>query len=241
MRMPPKDRACLQSFMPYRGNHGYAKTLLGILCLILAHGPAMGGQFSYKSAVVMAPKSCGSEVWYGDHEEAYGAELTCRLDAPASLKLETLQPRGESGSYALEAKYQVREHGSEGIAVGLVTTSGFDPGAGRVTDAALVVPISVRLVPDRLNVHLNVGGVHVRDVGDTKATWGTAVELRIAGPFTAIGEAFATGGEDPTLHAGLQAELMDGRLAMSLSYLDEGASGGLDGWLAGAAFHVVSF
>lgn len=225
--------------MPDGRKRARASAVLGILCLM--QGPVQAGQFSYKSAAVMAARSCGSEVWYSDHVEAYGAELTCRLEAPASLKLETLQPRGGSGSYALEAKYQIRGHDKDDIALGVVATSGFDPGAGRVTDAALVVPVSLRLIPERLNVHLNVGGVHARDTGSTEETWGAAVELRIAGPFTAIGEAFAAGGENPTLHAGVQAEVMDGQVAMSLSYLDGGAPGDPDGWLAGAAFHVASF
>lgn len=213
-----------------------------IAVLVLVVTPAVdAGQFTYKTASVMPSRQCDGETWYGDHDETYGAEFTCRLDAPFSLKLEAGLPRNGPESLAVEAKYEFRGLRSDRLALGITAASGMETGSGSVTGGAVIVPLSLRLVPDRLALHLNAGASHSRDTGDTSAYWGGAVELALTGPFTAVAETFGTGGDDPTVRTGLQASLLDGRLALSVSYLDELETGGVHGWAAGAAFQVVTF
>lgn len=207
----------------------------------LAVDAAMAGQFSYKSGGLMAPGQCASELWYAGDAEALGAEIECRGDAPLNLKIKTSMPRDGANVHGLEAEYQLRDYGNGRYALGVNLSASLDDATGRVTGTKLIVPFSVHAAPGLLDIHFNLGASHSRVTDDTQGYWGVAAELYLGETFSMVGETLATGSKDPTVHGGLQASLMNGRLTLSLSYRDDTAPSGAQGWSAGADFRVLTF
>lgn len=217
------------------------KAALGMF-LLLAAGPAMAsGQYVVQPGAVAGPRSCAAEMWHSDFGDANLANLTCRADAPFHFTAEAGVPESGPESYVFEGHYQFRSYDRAGYDLGLFAGTNYDTGADEITETLLLVPVTVRPIPDRLNVHLNLGAVHSHRDGETDTFWGAAAELKLFGPVTAMAETFGTSGNDPTLHGGLRLTLLDGRLTLDASYLDEQSENGVDGWAAGAAFRVATF
>lgn len=217
------------------------KAALGMFLLVVGGSAMASGQYVVQPGAVAGPRSCAAEFWHSGFGDANLANFTCRADAPFHFTVEAGVPESGPESYVFEGHYQFRSYDQSGYDVGLFAGTNYDTGSDKVTESLVLVPVTFKPIPDRLNVHVNLGAVHSHEANDTRAFWGAAAELRLFGPVTAVAETFGADGDDPTVHAGLRLTLLDGRLTLDASYLDEREEGGVDGWAAGAAFQVATF
>lgn len=212
------------------------------LCLVFLAGQTMAsGQYVVQPGAVAGARACAMEVWHGEATDTNSVNLTCRGDAPFHMTAEVGFPESGSEAVVVEGHYQFQGYEQAGYDLGLFGGTSYDTGPDDITESILLVPVTFRPVPERLNVHLNLGAVHAHEPGDTDVFWGAAAELALGGPFTAVAETFGRGGNDPTVQGGLRATVLDGRLTFDVSYLEETADGGASGWAAGAAFQVATF
>lgn len=199
------------------------------------------GQYVVQPGAASAARACTLEAWRSDFGQTSLANVTCRADAPVHFTVEVGVPDSGSEQYVFEGHYQLRSHASGGYDLGVFAGTSYDSGPGTLAESVLLVPATLTPVADRVGLHFNLGAVYDHQSNDTEPFWGAAVEWRLIGPLTLVGESFAVDGVRPTLHAGLRLPLLDSRLTLDVSYLDEGEPGGAQGWAAGAAVRLLSF
>lgn len=215
-------------------------TAATVLLLTTLHAHA-SGQYEVEDADLVDPRSCEFEAWHNNAEDANFFGGTCRGEQPFDVTLEAEMPRFAREAIALEGKYLLRGVRDHGYGLGLFGGAVYDTDTDRVEETYLLVPFTTEPVTDRLALHLNLGGVHVREGSDTELFWGVGTETALFGPVALLAEVFGNEEDDPTVHAGLQAAFFDEQLIVDLSWFEPLESGAENGWAGGIRLGILSF
>lgn len=108
------------------------------------------------------------------------------------LQGKTLLKPLESGGYGI------------GMALGSVRHPAISPGRNLLGDLYFNLPASFSFSDDEVVLHLNLGALHSRAAGATRATWGAGSETRLSASAFLIAEAFGQDRGRPYYQFGLR-------------------------------------
>jgi len=218
-----------------------AGTAMG--CLLIGNSQVhASGQYVVQDAETVDIRSCEIELWHNNVDDANFVNTICRFgDAPAQINLEVEMPRtADREVLALEGKYLFRELHTDGYGLGLFLSLVYDTDSRNIEERALWGMYTVDAIPDRMQLHFNLGATHTRVESETDVFWGGHMALALLGPFEAVAEVFGDD-DDVTTQTGLRMMLLDDQLSVDVSYLKEHQTDGASGFAAGIAFQAFTF
>ncbi|RFA26803.1 hypothetical protein CAI21_16100 [Alkalilimnicola ehrlichii] len=216
---------------------------LGVAAALLAAPAAVwaSGQYVVEDADLIEPRSMVLELWYSDFEEANFVEGTVRGEGPFQLTGVIGMPRFGREVLELQGKWAVLDRAAYGYGISLFGAVIYDTDTDEVEEGALLIPVTLEPVPDRMLLHVNVGATHVRDGSETDLFWGVGTEVALFGPVEAVAEVFGNDSDDPTVQAGLRVMLLNDQVSFDVSYYEELEDGGASGWAAGFGIEALRF
>ncbi len=192
-----------------------------VTCALYACQAAYAGRpMVTDDATIADPGNCQLEVWTQrpqDQTEDW-AMPACRVGGwELGVGAGRIGPDGAAAyrSHMLQAKTILRPLEKNGWGLGLTIANQYRPGHGLSGDLAVLAPLSLSLLDDRVLVHLNAGWSRPQATRGG-ALWAVGTEWAAAGPLTLTLEAYGAQHAHRHAQAGLRLDVVPDRLALDV-------------------------
>ena len=116
----------------------------------------------------------------------------------------------QSGALVIQGKTLFKNVETNSWGLGLAGGYATQPGKGQSGGAYFYLPGSLSLADDRVVLHANLGAIRLRDIQETRMTWGLGSETAVTESLYVIAEAFGLNTGRPSLQAGLRYWVIPG-------------------------------
>ncbi|WP_296945221.1 hypothetical protein [uncultured Massilia sp.] len=170
-------------------------------------------------ATIADPGNCQLEAWTQRPQDQteYWAMPACRVGGwELGVGAGRIGPDGAGAyrSHMLQAKTILRPLEKNGWGLGLTIADQYRQGHGLSGDLAVLAPLSLSLLDDRVLVHLNAGWSRPQATRRGGALWAVGTEWAAAGPLTLTLEAYGAQRAHSHAQAGLHLDVIPDRLAL---------------------------
>lgn len=119
-----------------------------------------------------------------------------------------------------------------GLTLGMVAHPAISPTRNLSGDVYFNLPASLSLRDDALVLHLNLGALHIREEGATRATWGLGSETRLDNRNLLIAEAFGQDRGRPYYQLGLRHWIVPERVQVDATVGNRFGMEGEERWFS---------
>lgn len=146
------------------------------------------------------------------------------------------QRGARTSDVVIQAKTLLKPLESNGYGVaftlGMVRHPDVTPGGNLSGDAYFNVPVSFSRFDDAFVLHLNLGAVHTRNDGETRATWGIGSETRLDAANYLIAESFGQDRGKPYYQLGWRHWLIPDSMQLDTTYGNRFGISDMERWFS---------
>jgi hypothetical protein len=169
-------------------------------------------------ARITDPQACQLETWVHLHENAreFWALPACNPGGNFELTmggaLAHADGSGQSGAVVIQGKTLFKNVETNSWGLGIAGGYATQPGKGQSGSPYFYLPGSLSLADDRVVLHANLGAIRLREVQETRMTWGLSSEIAATDRTYVIAETFGLNVGRPSIQAGLRYWIVPGHV-----------------------------
>lgn len=191
---------------------------LALLTLLAGLGPTAKAArpMITDDARITDPQACQLETWVQLRQNAreFWALPACNpggnFELTAGGALAHVDGSAQSGALVIQGKTLFKNVETNSWGLGLAGGYATQSGKGQSGGAYFYLPGSLSLADDRVVLHANLGAIRLRDIQETRMTWGLGSETAVTESLYVIAEAFGLNTGRPSLQAGLRYWVIPG-------------------------------
>ena len=119
---------------------------------------------------------------------------------------------GQSGAVVIQGKTLFKNVETNSWGLGIAGGYATQPGKGQSGSPYFYLPGSLSLADDRVVLHANLGAIRLREVQETRMTWGLSSEIAATDRTYVIAETFGLNVGRPSIQAGLRYWIVPGHV-----------------------------